>query len=474
MSKRRLEIKLNLLGISKKRLVIVREKARYRLDHQCEFFNPLSHQQKVLEFLHNGKKTIVLQGANQIGKTITGVLVCSTVALGYEPWSGTASIFGKPPTKTRIICSDWEHHAKEVIVPKLKEWLPRNRYITKKNNVGVEAYFIFDNGSTIELLTHVQDTKSHESWTGHFVWADEPIPKDKYSANKRGLVFNDGVFLLTMTAVYEPWIKRELVDIHNKNTGLVLNVDIHENTYLTNEAIEEFENACSKEEKEARIKGGWLQLSGRVIPEFDNTIHVVDSFVDRIPSDWPVVAMVDTHLKLPHAISFIAIDKYNRMYVVEECWDSMKPEDIADEILRFKTKHSVRLENAFFDPLSKGDTEYIKRLGMDVPDTFSIVADKLRPAGIACYIASKDKKSGIANIRGAFCKDYKVSTMFICDNCLLTIEELNNWVYDKDTNKPKDEDDHFVENLYRATLSGVKYTDPRTYSDYEPEPCGVV
>lgn len=470
---RDIEKRIRLIEIERERYRLEKEKAIYISENQIEFFEPLEHQSKVLDFVHKGKKTIILQGANQIGKTITGVAISSVCAIGYEPWSGEKSVFGKPPTKTRIVCSDWEHHAKEVIVPKLKEWLPKNRYITKKNNVGVEAYFIFDNGSTIELLTHVQATKSHESWTGHLVWADEPIPKDKYSANKRGLVFNNGVFLLTMTAVYEPWIKKELVDKLSKNTGLVLNVDISKNTYLSNEAIEEFSSACSKDELEARIHGGWMQLSGLVVPEFNINEHVIDPI--KIPADWPVIVMVDTHLKLPHAIMFIAIDKYDRMYVFHEVWDSLTADDISDEIIKYKQKHSLRIEHVFLDPLSKGDTEYIKRQGIAIQDTFTTIQQKLLPFGISCTVASKDKKSGIANLRAGFNKNAKMASIFITNECVLTIDQLSNWVYDKDSNKPKDEDDHFPENLYRSTLAGVRYSTPYSSNDVkQSEGCGVV
>lgn len=474
MTKHEIEVRLKLLDLEQEQIQIQMDLALYKSENQIEFFEPLKHQDLFLDYLHQGKKTILLQGSNQIGKTITGCVICGAACLGYEPWSGEPTVFGKPPIKVRIVCSDWEHHAKEVIVPKLKEWLPKNRYTTKKNNVGVEAYFNFDNGSTLELLTHVQDTKAHESWTGHLVWADEPIPRDKYVANKRGLLFNNGVFLLTMTAVYEPWIKNELVDKPNKNVGLVCGVKIEENTYLSESAIEEFKNSCTDEDRAARTEGGWLQLSGRIIPGFHTNTHTIDPIIEKVPSDWPVIALVDTHLKLPHAISYFALDKYNRLYLIKETWEALSPEDIADEIIRTKQRYFLRLENAFLDPLSKGDTEFIKRHGQNVPDTFTTVSLKLYEAGIRTEVASKDKKSGIANIKAGFKKDPRLSTIFISRDCTTTIEELNNWVYDPKTNKPKDENDHFCENLYRATLSGIKYTSVSSKDDYQTESYGVV
>jgi hypothetical protein len=38
--------------------------------------------------------------------------------------------------------------------------------------------------------------------------------------------------------------------------------------------------------------------------------------------------------------------------------------------------------------------------------------------------------------------------------------EFTHYVYDPRTNKPRDEDNHMVENLYRAVLNGLSYIDP--------------
>lgn len=455
-----LKAKLNLLNIEEKLIDLKDQEEIYKKENRIEFYTPWPHQKQAFDLLHSGKKTIIFQGSNQIGKTALGVNICGAAALGYQPWDNKSvtHLFGKPPTKIRILCADWEHHAKEVIVPKLIEWLPKKRYETKKNNVGVEAYFTFNNGSTIELLTHVQETKSQEGWTGNVVWADEPLPRSKYSANKRGLVFYSGIFLLTMTAVYEPWVKKELVNNPTPGTGLVLSIPMRANPLLKEEDIKEFELACPKEEVNARVYGGWLQLSGQVIPEFNPTIQIVDSF--KVPPNWPVLGLYDFHPGKPQAIGFYAFDIYNRIFVIYETWENLSPEEIADEVLRLKQKNSWRLENFLIDPLAKGDTQYIKRRGVEIKDTFNTIKDKLEPFGINVDVASKDVESGIANIR-ASCKS-KPEAFFICRNCELHIEQIENWVKDPETGKPKkgkDIEDHFMENLYRATLAGIIYED---------------
>ena len=446
---------------------------RYRETHRTEFWKPFPHQKKALELLYQGKKTILLQGGNRIGKTVFGVNVIGAACLGHQPWDNKPTVWGNTPIQARIICVDWEHHANNVVVNALKEWLPEGSYTTKKNNVGVEAYWTFKNGSKIELLTHIQETKIHEGWKGHLIWADEPLPKDKYAANKRGLVDYSGVFLMTMTAVYEVWVLDELVLKHDDSVGCVTDIPMKANPLLKQEDINNFESSLSEDEKKPRIEGGWLQLSGRVVKEFDIDKHVIDA--SKIPPDWPVVAMIDVHLSLPNAVGFYAWDEYNRMFVIDEIWEHIAPENIANEIIRRKESNTWNIKETFIDPFAKGDNQFIKNRGIAIQDTFSIIERKLRPFGIKLSVASKDKDSGIININTALKGSNGMPALYFFKTCHKHIWEIQRWIYDKKTGKAKKENDHFCENLYRATLAGVKYIPPEIYSkSLKFNECGVV
>ncbi|MBU0907367.1 MAG: hypothetical protein KKE05_04400, partial [Nanoarchaeota archaeon] len=160
--------------------------------------------------------------------TLIGSILIDTFANCRQAfdWKDKAleKVFENRPVRIRIIASDWEHHANEVIVPKLKEVITAGTYTTRKNNVGVEAFWQFKTGSTIELMTHSQETKLHEGWTGDVVWSDEPLPQDKFVANRRGLIAHSGLFFMTMTAISEPWIMDEIVLSNKKHIGCVTNI----------------------------------------------------------------------------------------------------------------------------------------------------------------------------------------------------------------------------------------------------------
>jgi hypothetical protein len=67
-----------------------------------------------------------------------------------------------------LVGQDWEKHIKAVLTPELKKWWPKKRRVkTKKNNNGVD-YFWEDEatGSTLEIMSNLQDSDLHEGWSG--------------------------------------------------------------------------------------------------------------------------------------------------------------------------------------------------------------------------------------------------------------------------------------------------------------------
>ena len=471
---------LRLLQLEKtqeKDLALLKE---YEDTHRIEFFKPFIHQDQFIGYIREGKKTVLMVGANQIGKSVGCANVAGAFSLGCEaPWDKVPmfpSDFARGNKGRgvigRILCNDWEKAARDTIVPKLKEWLPVGTYETKKNNVGVEHEFTFPKtGSKFTILTYKEDTKSHEGWTGDWIFADEPPPRDKYVANRRGLVARNGVFLMAMTAISEPWILDEIVDNPDVSTGIVADIPIEANTTLTPEAIRIFESSLTEDEKIARIKGGWLQLTGRVWKIFRQRVvllesgaylqpHVVPYF--QIPPDWPVEFQIDFHLTIPHAISFCACDPLQRFFICEEVWANCGSEELADYIVKLKQGNVWRLKYGEIDPLSKGDTSYTNNRYGKTEDSFTIIQKKLRKYGINLDVGSKDEKSYVTAVDTRLRGPNGMPTLFIMDSCKETIKQVSRWSYD-DNGVPKD-DGHFPECIGRFTQSGLKYTDPKAFN----------
>jgi len=463
-------IKEKLAGLKQQKAALLYEAQNYQKTHGIEFFKPLAYQQKLIDHMWAGRKRLMLQGANQIGKTLTGSALIDSWCRGVQAWDGRESIFKGEPTHGRIICTDWDYHASKVIIPKLKEVIPKGTYKTTRNNQSVEAFWEFTNGSTFHLMTIKQDTQSHESATLHWVWQDEPGPEDKYSANCRALIRYGGIFLISMTAVgKEAWMLDRIALRTEPNYGCVTRVPMKSNVYLTPENIAQFIRDCNPLEIPARVYGDWLQLTGKVVNGFQKETHVLEPF--DVPATWPVVPMIDIHLNKPQAISFFTWDPHRRLFQIDEIWENLPPEKIAYEIIDRKKKYRWNITECGIDPLAKGDSAYLKNRCGDVPDTFTIIEEILDEEGIELFAASKDKPSGIRNINTMLTGVNGLPTLyFVRGKTEKTLHQLQRWIYDEN-GVPLKLNDDFPENLYRVTLLDPDSTEqkekPRTKQERE-------
>ncbi|MHA2068980.1 MAG: DEAD/DEAH box helicase family protein, partial [Candidatus Thorarchaeota archaeon] len=52
----------------------------HKEENKLDFFQPFEHQQKAIDFINEGRKSVLLQGANRIGKTVGGSCVAGDMA----------------------------------------------------------------------------------------------------------------------------------------------------------------------------------------------------------------------------------------------------------------------------------------------------------------------------------------------------------------------------------------------------------
>lgn len=435
-------------------------------------------------------------------------------------WYRKSSLGMEPPVNLILTGEDWKLHIGRVLVPEIKKWAPTGWYRSKKNEQGVDYYWEFcnkrgkfgKNPSTLTIMSYSQDDDLFESFRAQGAIMDEPPPKAKYKAMSRGLLLDNGKTLLSLTPIKEAWILDDIVLSGRKDIGIVDNLKITDNPdllegdqgvlekYLPEGEIKEFfdlllydnkekgkpvEDRGAKAEKfleehipdkdqndiqklkilkfikdidpsdvPPRVFGQFKSLVGRVLKEFDSSLHVIKPF--DVPTDWPVVGMIDFHLSTPQAISYWAVDKLDVHYCVEETWKNISADGIADDIIR-KMRGGLRIEKVYIDPLAKGDVAYMRnQLGTDIEDAFTTIYNKLSKHGVTLIVASKDKVSGIKNIQTWLKGPNGLPTCFLFASCERHLFEVQRWVFD-DKQKPIKENDHFMENWYRYTLAANKY-----------------
>ena len=403
-------------------------------------------------------KVFTYTGANRIGKTTIGSIIAFSVMLGKFLWSGQRVHFPhNRPRKVRVVGQDWEKHIKAVLMPELDKWWPKGRLVKKKkNNQGIDAMWTdVSTKSTLEIMSNLQDSDLHEGWSGDLIWYDEPPKRDIRVANARGLIDRQGRELFTMTLLKEAWVDQEVikaVDDNGKPDKTVFSVDgdIYSNVGygISEEGVKQFEKTLTDDEKQARIHGKPSYMSGLVYPQFKRKIHLKERF--KIPLDWIVDIGIDIHPRENQAILFMATAPDNRRYLCYEVWDHGDGTWVGEQIIRVITANALRVGRIICDPLAKGDKNQPNT-------TFDKIDSVLYKYGYYLGDANKDKVNGILEVKRHLHGPNNEPSLFIFDDMVRTIREIEGYMYNEDTQKPQDKDDHMMENLYRLILLDTEW-----------------
>ena len=432
-------------------------------------------------------------------------------------WYRGSSLGIKPPVNLILTGEDWKQHMGRVLIPEMRKWFPAGWYTTKKNEQGVEYFWECYNKSTITLMSYSQDDALFESFRVQGVVEDEPPPKSKHTAMSRGLLLDNGKTLMSFTPLKEAWILDEIVLSGRRDIGVVKDLKITDNPDLygsdvsvlkalglekeqrrqywdlqlyedkqketpvadkghaaeqflmKNVPIELHEDISKLKIKKfiadidpadvpPRVFGQFKSLVGRVLKGFDDNIHMIKPF--EVPTNWPVTVMIDFHLSKPQAVSYWAVNRQDIHYCVKETWKNLSAGEIADDIIRSMKGFGWKITDAYIDPLSKGDTAYMKNaLGTNLQSTYEQLDEKLSEHGITLHVASKDKDSGIKNIQTWLKGPNGMPTCYIFNTCERHLYEVHRWVFDEFGKPGKDSDEHFCENWYRYTLTGARWED---------------
>jgi phage terminase large subunit-like protein len=390
-------------------------------------------------------------GGNRCGKTTCGGMEFLFHMTGaYPDWYPKEQRY-LYPVKGRIVATDYQKGVGEVIIPFLEEWLDMSLVSRKiRNPLGIPIKWILKNGSVFDILTYEQSVESFEGWKGHVAWFDEPPPRDKYIATLRGLVDYKGRVWLTLTPLNQPWIYDEIYTKVNDKRVFVVTADIRDNPHLSQDAIVDFEKSLTEEEKEARIHGRFMHLSGLVYKEFNPDINICEPV--NVKPSWTRYMAIDPHERMPTAVIWLAVDNHDNHWVYDELWlADMDIEQIAHAIhvQEGDLKPRIRL----IDPHSDKDNV--------VAGGFNI-RKELMKHGVYCERGNSDPALGKSRIRQALKARYspliksEIPQLRISRNCKQTIYEFQHYLWD-DYRRNKDEyelketvkkkNDHFMDAL---------------------------
>jgi phage terminase large subunit-like protein len=298
-------------------------------------------------------------GGNRSGKSEMGVNEARFHATGrYPDWYPESKRWNHP-TRGRIVVTDYKKGGGEVVEPKIRQWFDPETIVKCEKSMGnlvkVHIQHISGGISTFDIMTHEQDTMQFEGWSGHWVWFDEPPPRDKYIACLRGLVDFRGRAFITATPITEPWLYDEIM-LNTEQDCWHIAVSIYDNPFLSEEGRKILIGSLTDEEKEARVHGKFLHLTGRVYKDLDTNIHLVDSLPFGSHA-WPVYFVLDPADRRPHHGIWAKVDPFGTIYVFDELVYKGTIKDTSKEILiRERTNHVRPMEVIrILDP-NKGQT----------------------------------------------------------------------------------------------------------------------
>jgi hypothetical protein len=440
------------------------------------------------------------ESGNRGGKSTGGVAEDCAHLIGFRPWykdgdPGQRAGIRQASNKGVVVTTDWDK-VDEIFTSqrgtegKLWQMLPRGFVrSTRRNHSGAIELVECTNGSTLRFDTvksWLTNPQGSESSDYDFIHVDEPCPEGQYKAAARGLIDRDGKDWFTLTPLTEPWIhdmffpdRRIKAVLVQEGAKWAQRTSTYDNPYLTADAIQDYEDTLTEDEKQCRMLGVPLELSGLVFKEFDWDTHVLSC----VPNGWrgysdppinyTIMYAIDPHPQTPHHVLFLAVDPTGAMFLYDEIYQHCTIEELSEKInarLVTKVRHP---DGDYWETKARFCVRQIADpaafatfpiLNVKSGKHFSM-ADEFGEHGLFLSKASKAREHAILETKRVLRSKTLngVAMLSVSPQLQETLFEFGHWCWDERENKPRDDRDHAMENLGRLLLEEPKWIDPAGY-----------
>jgi len=404
---------------------------------------------KQLAFHKSQKKNRWVFGGNRTGKTECGAVEAIFFARGNHPYREiTGATNGWVVSLSTQVQRDV---AQQKILYYLNpDWIVDVVMLSgRKDNYvnGVIDYILIKNVfGTVSKIGFKSCDQGREKFQGtslDYVWFDEEPPEEIYKECRMRVLDNYGDIFGTMTPLKGMTFVYDEIYLNKFNDPNVWCefISWDDNPYISKQAKEQMKVSLSADELKTREHGEFLDFGGRVYPEFDENVHVIEPF--DIPYDWQDKLSIDPGLKNPLSCHWYAVDYDGNVYVVAEHYE--KEKDIvyhSDEIKRISDSlHWHRNTNGMIEALidsaanqtTLASTKSVSNLFYD----YGILVNTN---------VNKDVFTGIQRVK-SFLKNAKgESKLFIFNTCTNLIREIKGYRWGKG-DSPVKVDDHSMDEL---------------------------
>lgn len=377
------------------------------------------------------------------------------------------------PNFGRVCTIDLTNYLERIIIPEYKKWIPLDFLKGGSWDIAYKKeprILYLNNGSTIEFMSYDQDLEKFGGSSRHWVHEDEECPSDRHWENMMRLVDTDGSCWLTMTPLKGmTWVYSDIYEAKPDHPSIwSIVVDIMDNPHLSKKAIDEILSTFPEDELDARKHGRFIKLSGLVYRVFQRATHVLP--FRPPPVHWPRIIGIDPHPRKATAVIWITLDENGNHYVYDELKDDKldRISAVANEIKRREGRDRVRVR-VIDSSANTNDPVH----GINVRREFE-------RHGIRCMVATKDVHPGLDYVRELLTpkpmygdENNLKPRLYIMDNCVHTIREIEHYVYDEYRGPnpdhvdvkplPMKKNDDLMDAMRYALMTRPSYDPPRVY-----------
>jgi|TARA_R100000482_G_scaffold124710_2_gene78552 hypothetical protein len=283
-----------------------------------------------LDFHQCDKTGRYLSAGNRAGKTTAAVIEAIWWGTNTHPYLKRPKNWGQGPLRMRFVCVDVEKGVKEIVLPELRRWVPTSQLVNgsfEDSWDNTRLVFTFNNGSTIQFLTHGMELDKHGGVALHLLFFDEIPPQAVFNENLMRLIDYEGRWILSATSVdgmgwtyellWEPVVEEKVDHIG------IFQLSQKDNPYLHTEmqGRGKFYIGMDANERKIREDGDFVPRSGRVFPNWTIHTHVLSEHWTP-PREWRWYTSVDFGYNNPTAWLWHAVAPDGRIYTFAEQYKS--------------------------------------------------------------------------------------------------------------------------------------------------------
>lgn len=427
---------------------------------------------------------MVFSAANGIGKT-----ACTAAILAAIIWPEIApkDIFGSwiyqnwpYPKDIRIISTPQQIQEGGSIQREIKKWFPKGEYSANKNGKPYISQYLAKD-FTINIMSYDMDISAFEGATNGLVIFDEPPPKNIFAAcaarmRKGGRLLFPGTPLMDAA-----WILDDLVAKADGEYIQLVRGDIETNCaehsvggQLKHSDIERMIKSYDPDEVEARVKGQFMHLSGRIWKGFDRSVHVAKEPITPKNGEWLHVQVNDPAIGKPLALLWAQADPSGYIEIYDESpnFDFHGAKDsnlsVSDYVTHFKAKEEGRviglriLDRHFGNARRTLGGKTLKEEFLETGESMGYPVEYVDSYHVGDN--QSEVETGILRVK-EFLKYDKTKPLdclnrpkiLISPTCTNTIAAIERWGRDPKTFKPKEEYKDFADLVRMLVMAEPKY-----------------